>query len=131
MLPCGQAGVLVHEWYGQPVIEAARADGVIVAVPVEHSGRNWFELEWGQRWLVRSYGQVGRRFRVGLVFYRAGGFCSVYFKVSGIGMPMRSNASRWVLVGSVSMGTVVVAPAKRTSLRVRVARCSSRPRKLR
>jgi hypothetical protein len=35
------------------------------------------------------------------------------------------------LVGSVSMGTVALAPANRTSLRVRVARCSSRPRKLR
>src|ERR1700683_236927 len=29
----------------------------------------------------------------------AGG-CSGYFKVSGIGAPMRSKASRWVLVGS-------------------------------
>ena len=29
-----------------------------------------------------------------------------YFKVSGIGAPMRSKASRWALVGSVSMGTV-------------------------
>ena len=44
---------------------------------------------------------------------------------------MRSNASRWSLVGSASMGTVAVAPAKRTWLRVRVARWASRPRKLR
>jgi myo-inositol catabolism protein IolC len=50
-LPGGQAGVLVDERYGQPVIEAARSDRVILAVPVEHSGREWFELEWGQDWL--------------------------------------------------------------------------------
>ena len=50
-LPCGRAGVLVDERYGQPVIDAARADGVVLALPVEHSGRDWFELEWGQRWL--------------------------------------------------------------------------------
>ena len=55
-LPCGRAGVLVDERYGQPVIDAARSDGVVLAVPVEHSGREWFELEWGQRWVehVRS-----------------------------------------------------------------------------
>lgn len=49
-LPCGRAGVLVDERYGQPVIEAAHADGVVLAVPVERSGRSWFELEWGQAW---------------------------------------------------------------------------------
>src|SRR5262249_54207630 len=50
-LPRGHAGVLVDERYGQPVIEAARADHVILAVPVERSGRDWFEPEWGQQWL--------------------------------------------------------------------------------
>ena len=50
-LPGGRAGVLVDERYGQPVVEAARADGVVLAVPVERSGRDWFELEWGQDWL--------------------------------------------------------------------------------
>ena len=50
-LPCGRAGVLVDERYGQPVIDAARADGVVLAMPVEHSGREWFELEWGRGWL--------------------------------------------------------------------------------
>src|SRR5262252_4938111 len=49
-LPGGRAGVLVDERYGQPVIEAARSDGVVLAVPVERSGRAWFELEWGQDW---------------------------------------------------------------------------------
>ncbi len=55
-LPCGRAGVLVDERYGQPVIDAARSDGVVLAMPVEHSGREWFELEWGQHWLehIRS-----------------------------------------------------------------------------
>ncbi len=50
-LPGGRAGVLVDERYGQAVIDAAHSDGVILAVPVEHSGRDWFELEWGQDWL--------------------------------------------------------------------------------
>jgi myo-inositol catabolism protein IolC len=49
-LPCGRGGVLVDERYGTPVIEAAHSDGVVLAVPVEHSGREWFELEWGQDW---------------------------------------------------------------------------------
>ena len=45
---------------------------------------------------------------------------SGYFRVSGIGMPMRSKASRWVLVGSVSIGTVTVMAVNRTWLRVKV-----------
>lgn len=49
-LPGGHAGVLVDERYGLPVIEAAHSDGVVLAVPVEHSGREWFELEWGEDW---------------------------------------------------------------------------------
>jgi len=69
--------------------------------------------------------------RLAWCFACAAGWCSDYFKVSGIGVPMRSKASRWALVGSASMGTVTRVPAKRTWLRVRVARCSSRPRKLR
>jgi len=24
----------------------------VLAVPVQRSGQNWFELEWGQRWLA-------------------------------------------------------------------------------
>ena len=54
-----------------------------------------------------------------------------YFKVSGIGAPMSSKACRWVLVGSVSIAMVTWVPVYRTWLRVKVARCSSRPRKLR
>jgi myo-inositol catabolism protein IolC len=55
-LPGGRAGVLVDERYGQAVIDQARSDGTILAVPVERSGRDWFELEWGRDWLehVRS-----------------------------------------------------------------------------
>jgi hypothetical protein len=56
---------------------------------------------------------------------------SDYFKVSGMGAPIRSKASRWMLVGSASVAMVAVAAAKRTWLRVRVARWVSRPRKLR
>ena len=49
----GRAGVLVDERYGQDVIDAAR-DGeppVVLAVPVEASGHDWFTLEWGEAWL--------------------------------------------------------------------------------
>ena len=81
--------------------------------------------------LNRSYGGFGWRFWFDLAFFRAGRFCSDYFNRSGIGTPIRSKASRWALVGSVSIGTVALAPANRTWLRVMVARCSSRPRKLR
>ena len=82
--------------------------------------------------LTRSYGQFGRRFP-GLTWCFSGlaGWCSGYFKVSGIAAPRRLKASRWALVGSVSIGTVSSVPANRTWLRVRVARWSSRPRKLR
>src|ERR1700729_3174551 len=52
-LPYGRAGVLVDERYGQDVIDAARDTGnsVVLAVPVEASGHDWFTLEWGDRWL--------------------------------------------------------------------------------
>ena len=56
---------------------------------------------------------------------------SDYVKVSGMAVPRRLKASRWVLVGSVSIGTVTWVPANRTWLRGKVARCWSRPRKLR
>jgi predicted ATPase len=64
-------------------------------------------------------------------FAGLGGWCFVYFKMSGIGTSRSSKASRCALVGSASMGTVAGVPAKRTWLRVRVARWSIRPRKLR
>ena len=49
----GRAGVLVDERYGQDVIAAVRDGGspVVLAVPVEASGHDWFTLEWGDQWL--------------------------------------------------------------------------------
>ncbi|MGO9956492.1 MAG: 2-deoxy-5-keto-D-gluconate 6-phosphate aldolase domain-containing protein [Solirubrobacteraceae bacterium] len=52
-MPIGHPGVLVDERYGQSVIDAARAADMVLAVPIERSGRDWFELEWGeQEWLA-------------------------------------------------------------------------------
>ncbi len=49
----GRAGVLVDERYGQDVIDAIRHGGppVVLAVPIEASGHDWFTLEWGDQWL--------------------------------------------------------------------------------
>lgn len=49
----GRAGVLVDERYGQNVIDAVKDGGqpLVLAVPVEASGHDWFTLEWGDRWL--------------------------------------------------------------------------------
>ena len=65
----------------------------------------------------------------GFVVFGCG--CSDYFRVRGMVALRRSKAWRWSAVGSASMGTSVVVPAMRTWLRVRVARWSSRPPKLR
>ena len=55
-LTAGRAGVLVDERYGQHVIDAARNGGspVVLAVPVEASGHDWFTLEWGDHWLEHA-----------------------------------------------------------------------------
>ncbi len=62
-LTSGRAGVLVDERYGQDVIDAIQSGGqpidavqrggqpVVLAVPVEASGHDWFTLEWGDQWL--------------------------------------------------------------------------------
>ena len=50
-LPAGRPGVLVDEQYGQAVIDRAKSDDVVLAVPVEASGHDWFTLEWGDEWL--------------------------------------------------------------------------------
>ncbi|HEY5358265.1 MAG TPA: DUF2090 domain-containing protein [Streptosporangiaceae bacterium] len=52
-LTSGRAGVLVDEQYGQGVIDAARSGEppVVLAVPVEASGHDWFTLQWGDQWL--------------------------------------------------------------------------------
>ncbi len=49
----GRIGVLVDERYGQDVIDAVRsgADPMVLAVPIEASGHEWFTLEWGDLWL--------------------------------------------------------------------------------
>jgi myo-inositol catabolism protein IolC len=49
----GRIGVLVDERYGQGVIDAVKASGepLVLAVPIEASGHDWFTLEWGDRWL--------------------------------------------------------------------------------
>jgi myo-inositol catabolism protein IolC len=51
-LTTGRAGVLVDEQYGQAVIdEASQAANIVLAVPVEASGHEWFTLQWGDQWL--------------------------------------------------------------------------------
>ncbi len=52
-LSFGRAGVLVDERYGQDVIDDAQRGEppVVLAIPVEASGHDWFTLEWGDQWL--------------------------------------------------------------------------------
>jgi myo-inositol catabolism protein IolC len=48
----GRAGVLVDEQYGQAVIDEAHSSAnIVLAVPVEASGHDWFTLQWGPEWL--------------------------------------------------------------------------------
>jgi myo-inositol catabolism protein IolC len=49
----GRIGVLVDERYGQGVIDAVKAsdEPLVLAMPVEASGHEWFTLEWGDGWL--------------------------------------------------------------------------------
>src|SRR3954453_11299845 len=48
-LPVGRPGVLVDEQYGAQVVEKAQHDPVVLAIPVEASGRDWFLLQWGEK----------------------------------------------------------------------------------
>jgi myo-inositol catabolism protein IolC len=52
-LASGRAGVLVDEQYGQGVIDTVSGGGtsVVLAVPIEASGHDWFTLQWGDQWL--------------------------------------------------------------------------------
>ncbi len=50
-LSAGRAGVLVDEQYGEAVIEAVPRDSMVLAVPVEASGHDWFTLQWPDDWL--------------------------------------------------------------------------------
>lgn len=43
----GQAGVLVDEEFGAQVLRDAKNEGLVVAMPVEKSGRELFELQYG------------------------------------------------------------------------------------
>jgi myo-inositol catabolism protein IolC len=46
--PAGEAGILVDEQYGADVARAARADGFVFAMPVEKSGQDEFDFEYGE-----------------------------------------------------------------------------------
>jgi len=45
--PADAAGILVDEQYGADVARKALANGNIVAMPVERSGKNYFDFEYG------------------------------------------------------------------------------------
>jgi myo-inositol catabolism protein IolC len=47
-LEVGRAGVLVDEHLGSEVAKRAKADGLVLAMPIEKSGTNLFELEYGK-----------------------------------------------------------------------------------
>ena len=47
-LPTGRAGVLVDEELGADVARRAKADGFVLAMPIEKSGTELFELEYGE-----------------------------------------------------------------------------------
>jgi myo-inositol catabolism protein IolC len=51
-LTTGRAGVLVDEQYGQGVVDAAGDAPVVLAVPIEASGHDWFTLQFGDDWLA-------------------------------------------------------------------------------
>lgn len=46
-LPAGRAGVLVDEMLGTDEATRAKADGLVLAMPIERSGTNLFELDYG------------------------------------------------------------------------------------
>lgn len=49
-LPAGQAGVLVDELYGAPVARDAKADGIVLVMPVEAPDRALFAFAYGDGW---------------------------------------------------------------------------------
>jgi myo-inositol catabolism protein IolC len=48
-LPVGRAGVLVDEHLGSDVAKQAKADGFFLAMPIEKSGTQLFEFEYGEQ----------------------------------------------------------------------------------
>ncbi len=49
-LAAGRAGVLVDEQLGSEVAKRAKADGLVLAMPIEKSGTKLFELEYGENY---------------------------------------------------------------------------------
>ncbi len=49
-LAVGRAGVLVDEELGSEVAKRAKADGLVLAMPIEKSGTTLFELEYGEHY---------------------------------------------------------------------------------
>ena len=49
-LAVGRAGVLVDEQLGSEVAKRAKADGLVLAMPIEKSGTKLFELEYGEHY---------------------------------------------------------------------------------
>ena len=49
-LEVGRAGVLVDEQLGSGVAKRAKADGLVLAMPIEKSGTELFELEYGEHY---------------------------------------------------------------------------------
>jgi myo-inositol catabolism protein IolC len=96
----GRIGVLVDERYGQGVIDAVKAsdEPLVLAVPVEASGHDWFTLEWGDEWLehvetVRpDYAKVLVRdnpdFDPGRREAQFGGLAQVAAGLRGVGVPL-------------------------------------------
>jgi myo-inositol catabolism protein IolC len=52
-LPREHVGVLVDEQYGADVARRAKADGAILAMPVEKSGQDEFDFEYGDAFGTR------------------------------------------------------------------------------
>jgi myo-inositol catabolism protein IolC len=49
-VPREAAGILVDEQFGADVLREARAEGILTCAPVEKSGREEFEFEYGEEW---------------------------------------------------------------------------------
>ena len=84
-LPFGRAAVLVDEQYGSGVIRSAKEQAMILAIPIEASGRSWFTPQWGDAWLAHveriapdyakvSLGLRRRRYSGSRLFVTARGF---------------------------------------------------------
>jgi len=49
-VPRDAAGILVDEQFGAAILRDARAQGYVTAAPVEKSGQNEFNFEYGDQW---------------------------------------------------------------------------------